>query len=360
MEATQKISITKWHVALLVALLFGVYFLRDFLGVIALAALMAYVFNPIYKRLLKLFRNRKGASATTTIILSFFILGIPVALIIGITIAQATTLINNMQQDFVNNPDTSLTNIVNDLVNQVNSVTAPFTHNPATLQTQDVLGYLRSILPDIASTLVQLITVTIGSMPRFIMYAVAYIFVLVAFFVYQEGIINGIKTISPFSKSINDKYFRKVGAMTSAMVKGQFIIAFAQGTVSAAALAVVGLKPYFFFFWVLFTFLSFIPLGAGIITIPLGIIMLLTGNIWQGLLILGNHFIIVTNIDNVRPKLVPKDAYMPAALTLLAAFAGVAHFGFLGVVYGPIIMILIVTTIETYVEISKAGNLEKS
>lgn len=360
MEKVQRLSITKWHVAVLVALFAGAYFLRDFLGVIALAALIAYLFNPIYNKLLQLFRNKRGLAAGVTTTLSFIIIGIPVALIIAITISQATTLINNIQKDFASNPNTSLTQVVDGVVNQINSITAPFTHSAETLQTQDVLTYMRSILPDIAKTLVQLITVTVGSIPRFIMYAVTYIFVLIALFVYQKGIVDGIKTLSPFNTDINNMYFKKVGAMTSAMVKGQFIIAFAQGTVSAAALAIAGFKPYFFFFWVLFTFLSFIPLGAGIITIPLGIILLLTGNIWQGLLVLGNHFIIVTNIDNVRPKLVSKEAYMPAALTLLAAFAGVAHFGFLGVVYGPIIMILIVTTIETYVEITKAGKLEKS
>ncbi len=59
-----------------------------------------------------------------------------------------------------------------------------------------------------------------------------------------------------------------------------------------------------------------------------------------------NHFLIVTNIDNyIRPKVVPDNARLPAALTILGAFAGVSYFGFLGVIYGPMIMIFVMTTI---------------
>ena len=37
-------------------------------------------------------------------------------------------------------------------------------------------------------------------------------------------------------------------------------------------------------------------------------------------------------------------------LTMLAAFAGIALYGLVGVVYGPIIMIVIVTSIQMYLD----------
>jgi predicted PurR-regulated permease PerM len=148
--------------------------------------------------------------------------------------------------------------------------------------------------------------------------------------------------------------------MTKAMVKGQFIIALAQGIVDASLLWVVGID-YFFFWLVLLTFLSIIPLGGGIIVIPIGIILILTGNIWQGLVLILGHILIVTNIDNIlRPKLVPKDAKLDSALLILSVFAGIAMFGFLGIVIGPVIMILIVTTIEAYIKVNKNRDLENT
>ena len=149
-----------------------------------------------------------------------------------------------------------------------------------------------------------------------------------------------------------------MGDMTSAMVKGQFAIAVMQGTSATLSLWIVGMD-YLAFWFVLLTFLSIIPLGAGIVVIPLGIVLILTGNIWQGILLLAWHFIITTNIDNImRPKFVPKSARLDPALTILSVFAGISIFGFLGIVLGPVIMIVLLTTLDIYLIYTKS--LEKT
>jgi predicted PurR-regulated permease PerM len=80
--------------------------------------------------------------------------------------------------------------------------------------------------------------------------------------------------------------------------------------------------------------------------------MILTGNVWQGVLVIANHLIIVTNIDNVlRPRLVPRHARLDPALMILAVFAGLGMFGFFGIVLGPVLMIILLTTIQMYLEV---------
>jgi predicted PurR-regulated permease PerM len=80
--------------------------------------------------------------------------------------------------------------------------------------------------------------------------------------------------------------------------------------------------------------------------------MILFGQVWQGLAIIGEHVLINSNVDNVlRPILVPKKARLDAALMLLSVFAGMRLFGFLGIVIGPTIIIIIVTTIRVYLDI---------
>jgi predicted PurR-regulated permease PerM len=71
------------------------------------------------------------------------------------------------------------------------------------------------------------------------------------------------------------------------------------------------------------------------------------------------HLIVVTNIDNfLRPILVPKAARLDSALMLLAVFAGIAMFGAWGIVIGPVLMIVIVTTISVYLAVYKGFPLE--
>src|SRR5690606_32263144 len=66
------------------------------------------------------------------------------------------------------------------------------------------------------------------------------------------------------------------------------------------------------------------------------------------------HVLGITNIDNfLRPILVPREARLDPALMLLAVFSGIAMFGFWGIVLGPVLMIIIVTTISVYLAVYK-------
>ncbi len=69
--------------------------------------------------------------------------------------------------------------------------------------------------------------------------------------------------------------------------------------------------------------------------------------------------LIVANIDAVlRPVLVPKDAYLNPALVMLSVFGGLNLMGFIGLIYGPVIMILLVTSIEVYAKYIMRSDLE--
>jgi predicted PurR-regulated permease PerM len=149
---------------------------------------------------------------------------------------------------------------------------------------------------------------------------------------------------------LDQKYVDRVTAMTRAMVKGIFVIAVAQGVIAGLFFWIAGVK-YAIFWMVLAIFFSILPLGANVIAIPIGIVLLVIGDIWQGVLVILGSVFIVSNIDNLlRPRLVAKEAELNSALVLLSAFGGLKLFGFLGVVYGPVIMIFLVTTVEIYLE----------
>jgi predicted PurR-regulated permease PerM len=86
--------------------------------------------------------------------------------------------------------------------------------------------------------------------------------------------------------------------------------------------------------------------------------MIFYGNIAGGAFVVLWHLLVVTNIDNfLRPILVPRDARLNQALMLLAVFAGIAMFGAWGIVIGPVLMILIVTTVDVYLAVYKGVEL---
>ena len=92
---------------------------------------------------------------------------------------------------------------------------------------------------------------------------------------------------------------------------------------------------------------------------PVAILLLLGGNVWQAIIVIVMLIVVVGNIDTLlRPMLVPKAAYLNPALTVLAVFGGLQLLGFVGLLYGPVIMILLVTSIEVYIKYILRGDLE--
>lgn len=121
-------------------------------------------------------------------------------------------------------------------------------------------------------------------------------------------------------------------------MKGTFIIGIVQGTLGGLLFWAVGIKGAVI--WgSLMTVLSIIPaVGSFLVWFPAGVILLFTGHIWQGVVVLVVGTAIISLVDNLlRPPLVGKDTEMPDVLVLLSTLGGLSLFGISGFIIGPII-----------------------
>ena len=90
-------------------------------------------------------------------------------------------------------------------------------------------------------------------------------------------------------------------------------------------------------------------MGAVLVWLPVGIFLLLTGDIWQAVLVFSTGAVIISSVDNVlRPKLVGNDASLHPLLVFLSTLGGIAAFGFAGFIIGPIIIVLLVALLDIY------------
>jgi predicted PurR-regulated permease PerM len=200
---------------------------------------------------------------------------------------------------------------------------------------------------------------SVGGLASTLTAAIIFLYVFIALLTNGDKVVSLFRDLNPLGEKVSDIYLAKVGAMVSATVKGQFIIATFQGVAGALSIYIAGFHDGFFMLVIFLTALSFIPLGSGIITIPIGIAMAVFGNVAGGIFVVAFHVIVVTSIDNIlRPFLVPKSAYLHPALVLLSVFAGLHMFGFWGIVLGPVLMIIIVTTISMYLAVYKDASVE--
>lgn len=330
-------------VATAIALVGGAYFLRSYIMLVIIAAIFAFLFNPVYKYLLKQWKS-PGKASMTTLLITLLAIIIPLLVVLAISVRQVNELVTNFDTTAFNDIENTTINTVNDWLQKAG---VSYQLGDGTISSK-----LYNALQQAGQELVSSLPSLFGSFFAFLTSSIIFLYVFLSLLKNQSTLLKVGRALNPLGEDISNMYIDKTAAMTKAMVRGQFLIALAQGFASAVVLALVGMPQLFFFFLVVLTALSIIPLGAGIVTIPIGIVMILTGNVAGGVIVILNHLIIVTNIDNVmRPHLVPKEAKLDAALTLLSVFAGLHVFGFFGIIIGPVLMILIVTTIRVYLEV---------
>ena len=339
----------------LIAVLFGAYFLRNYFVLIVVAAVGAYLFTPLFN-----WFNRRlgtGLSATCTLLSALVIVIVPVGLLLVLAVVQISRMVDSIA-GWVKTTDLSglgdkVLHVVNGLLARV-----PFAHITITAET--LRKAMVTVGRNAGEWLLQFLQGAVGGIAGAVTAAIIFLYVFVALLVNREKLRTLIGQLNPLGEEVTDLYLKKAGAMVRGTVSGQFVIALCQGVAGAASIYVAGFHHGFFIFASLLTVLSIIPLGGGIVTIPFGIGMIFYGNIFGGAFVVLWHLLFVTNVDNfLRPILVPRDARLNSALMLLSVFAGIAMFGPWGIVIGPVLMILIVTTIDVYIAVYKGVELEE-
>src|SRR5271167_435650 len=347
---TQKRALA---VVTIVRLLFAAYFLRNYFVLIVVAAVGAYLFTPLFNWFGR--RLGSGLAATCTLLAALLVVIVPLGLLVLWAIVQISRMVTQVagwvQRTNLNELGNTTLQAVNQLLARV-----PFLH--VTVTAESLRKTMATVAQKAGEWTLHFLQDTAGSLFGAVTSAIIFLYVFVALLTNREKLLTLIRQLNPLGDEVTDLYLRKMGSMVRGTVNGQFVIALCQGVAGAASIYVAGFHHGFFIFAILLTALSIIPLGGGIVTIPFGIGMIFYGNVIGGAFIVLWHLLVVTNLDNfLRPILVPRDARLNSALMLLAVFAGIAMFGPWGIVIGPVLMIVIVTTIDVYLAVFKGVEL---
>ncbi|MFM8597435.1 MAG: AI-2E family transporter [Mycobacterium sp.] len=348
---TQKRALA---VTTIIALLFGAYFMRRYLMLVVIAAIVAYLFTPLYNRMRA--KLSGGLATALTVLAALATVVIPITLLITLASFQVSHLLVGVAE-WAKTADVSA--LGDKAIALVNQLLGKLPFQTPTVTVESLRGTLGTVAQNVGEWLLRTMSGAVGGVIGLITATIIFLYVLVSLLTNQQQVLTLIRRLNPLGEEVTDLYLAKMGAMVKGTVKGQFIIALVQGLLGAMSIYIAGFHDAFFVMVIFLTALSVIPLGSGIVTIPFGIGMMLFGNVAGGLFVVLFHLIAITNIDNfLRPILVPRAARLDPALMLLAVFSGIAMFGFFGIILGPVLMILIVTTISVYLAVYKGVAME--
>lgn len=327
----------------------------QFTSAILLAVALVVILKPIYRWFLKRkwAKGSESRAVGATMIIFILVIAIPAVLIIGSAISQANKLFSGLDFEDV---DFSLPGIITWIEDLIQGTGAEGFKIDEVQFAESLQETLTGVIDWFGNILINLGQ----SIPDFFMNSVVVLVIVIVLLPrYKRPGKQDILDIVPFPPEITQLFLDKVDMMITAMFKGTFVIAIAQGSAMGVVFWIAG-TPYVMFLTIVSMLLSLVPfIGISLVAWPVGIILLLIGNTWQGIFVIVAFLIIVSNIDTaLRPILVPKGAYLNPALIILSVFGGLGVMGIIGAIYGPVVMILLVTSIEVYTKFMLRSDLE--
>jgi predicted PurR-regulated permease PerM len=339
---TQKPKFSFLLILLAASFILAILILRPFIYSLILAVIFAVVFQPLYKRILKLLGGRSGLAALlTTVVIIVFIL--TPLVFIGIQIFKEAqqlyfSLTASGGRDFVSNIFNGLINRVQQLIPGMHN----FSFNPSEYLKQGsnwLIKNLGAIFSNFAGMLVGF-----------------FIFLIAFYYLLKDGqnLKKVITDISPLPDFENEIILGKLGTAINSVIKGNLVIALIQGASTSVGLAIFGV-PSAILWGVIAAITALIPgFGTSLVIIPAILYLFLTGHIVQaiGLVIWGA--LAVGLIDNfLGPKLVGRGMHLHPLLVILSVLGGAALFGPIGFLLGPLCLGLFLTLFDIYFYLSK-------
>ena len=180
-----------------------------------------------------------------------------------------------------------------------------------------------------------------------------FIMLYLLFFFLRDGaeLARKVRLAVPLQEQQKRRLQLKFNRVVRATVKGNLLVAITQGALGGLVFWFLDI-PSVLLWAVLMAFLSLLPaVGAGIVWAPVAMFFLLTGAIWQGVVLGLFGIFVIGLVDNVlRPILVGKDTRMPDYMILISTLGGLAIFGLNGFVIGPLIAALFMSSWDIFIE----------
>lgn len=158
-----------------------------------------------------------------------------------------------------------------------------------------------------------------------------------------------LRSSAPLKKYNVNLLGEKIRKMVIANAIGIPVVAIGQGIVALIGYFIFG-APSAILLFALTTISSMIPIvGAGIIYIPVCIFMIAEGNVGSGLGLAAYCLIVVGLTDNLmRFTLLKKLEDIHPLNTIFGIIMGLNIFGFMGLIFGPILISITIMLIKVY------------
>lgn len=317
--------------------------IRQFLMAILLAGIFSAMAQPVFRKITRLLGGRSRISSLLTLVLFSLVVLLPLSGLLGIITAQAVKV------------GQSATPWVQRQIAEPAAFTAYLQKIPFY---EEMLPYHEQIIRKAGELANKISTFLVNNLSAWAVGTVNFIFMFFVFlysgyFFLIDGrvLLDRILYYLPLEGREEKRLLDRFTSVTRATLKGTAVIGVLQGGLAGMAFAVAGIEAAVFWGTVM-TVLSIIPaIGSALVWVPAAIILAAGGSYIKALGLVVFCGLVVGSLDNLlRPRLVGKDTQMHDLMIFFGTLGGIALFGVIGFLIGPIIAALFVTIWDIYGE----------
>ena len=320
-----------WYISLLLILaVFVLAFLvlKPILLSVITGFILAYIFYPIYLRLLGVVKNKTATSLIVCFSL-IVLIAVPLWFLLPIILRQIFETYLFVQK----------TNIAV-------SISKLF---PSMEFSADVYALINNFINKTSSALLNSSTSFILNFQNILLHTIVIFFVMFFSLKDSKELKNYIKSISPLSRETEGILFSRSIELTNSILFGQIIVGIVQGIVAGFGYYLFGV-PNALSFTILTIIVGIMPvIGPPLVWIPIDIFLFINQRTGAaiGLLIYG--LVVISVVDAVlRPLIVSKKANISPGVVLVGMIGGLFLFGILGFILGPLILSYALVILDLY------------
>lgn len=323
-----------------------VWILLPFYGAVFWAVILGIIFAPMQRRLQQRFGWNRNLTSLTTLLVCLVIAILPVIITSALLVQEGATLYKNVESGKLD---------VAGYIEQFKHFLPPYFQH---LLDRFGMGNLEGLREKVVKGAMQgsqffasqAFSFGQGTFDFLVSF---FIMLYLLFFLLRDGpeLVRKVRTAVPLAEPQKRRLQLKFNRVVRATVKGNVLVAVTQGALGGLIFWFLDI-PSALLWAVLMAFLSLLPaVGAGIVWGPVAAYFLLSGSIWQGVVLALFGVFVIGLVDNVlRPILVGKDTKMPDYLILISTLGGLSVFGLNGFVIGPLVAALFISCWALFVE----------
>lgn len=297
------------------------------------AGVFAIIFFPLYQRVLKRVKRRGLASLIICVLIILIIIG-PITYLFVALVNEAANAVAEINELYRSGQLDELLSFQVPGFEVIKEKLAPY-YDVSKINLDEII---KDAVNRVSQVLISQTTWLVTNGTRAVFYFGLMIFAMYYFFKDGELLVNKMKRLMPLKPQQVDLAFKQLHDVIQATMYGGVLIALLQGLLGGITFWIFGISSPVF--WgAIMAFLSLLPfVGAFLVFVPAGVILILGGSYVQGLLVIAIGVAVISQVDNLlRPYFISGQTQMHPLMLFFTIMGGISLFGLLGLVLGPMI-----------------------